>query len=441
NGGFAGSIAYMDLVAAVKAGEAGASTDTGHTANGQDGTWAKNHPGLVRDYGWRGIHLTAVVGKQLVARFYSKWPDHSYFIGCSNGGRQALMEAYRFPGDYDGIVAGAPAAVWTDLAMTMMNTVKAQEKPGAAIRRDQMALLQNEVVRQCDALDGQVDGLVADPRMCKLDVAKLACGVSNSPQCFSQGQLAALKQIYAGPRDAAGRQVAATYPPSGAEKGDPLPAFGWDGFIVGGTNGPALDEAYARGVLRDFFATPFATPETFDFTKDPARLKAALAGDLDARPQLQPFFDRGGKLIIWQGWADPAIPPDATIAFYQESLRNSGPRAKGSMRLFMVPGMQHCVGGTGAFVFGQFGAPPPGQTPDRSVGAAIQAWVEAGRQPDRLVGRRGIAALMGAPGAEKQRLLCAFPAKAVLKPGDDADRAASYDCRTAGSERAAKSSL
>lgn len=436
NGGFAGSIAYNDLAAAVRAGQAGASTDAGHQGNGFDSAWAKGHPELVRDYGWRAIHLTAVTAKQLIARFYGHGPDHAYFIGCSNGGREALMEASRFPEDYDGIVAGAPAAVWTDLAQSMISTVQAQLPPGAAIRREQMPLLQSETIQQCDALDGQVDGLIADPRKCKLDVSKLGCGANSSPQCFSPDQLAALKGIYAGARDAGGRQVAAGYPPSGSESGAPIPGFGWEDWITAGGNKPSFHQVYATGVLKDFFDEPFATPQTFDFNKDSKRLKAALSADLDAKPNLRGFFDRGGKLVIWHGWADPAIPPEATLAFYNASLKTSGPRAGDQMRLFLIPGVQHCAGGSGADVFGQISAPPAGETPERSVGAAIQAWVETGRTPDSLVGRRGLAGLMGGPatGPEKQRLLCAYPARDVLQPGADPDKASSYSCQAVSGE-------
>ena len=352
-GGFAGSIDYMTLGAAIKSGQAAASTDTGHSGNAQDSAWAKGHPERVRDYGWRAIHLTTLAAKKLVTSFYGHASAHSYFVGCSNGGRQGLMEASRFPEDYDGIVAGAPAAVWTDLALSMINAAQAQLAPGAAIRREQAPLLQDEVLRQCDALDGQVDGLIDDARQCKLDVSKLACGVSNSPQCFTAPQLTALKKIYAGPRDASGHQLTGGYLPSGSEVGTPWPPLGWEGYILTGPGGQPQGETLVSGLLKDLVQAPFATPATFDFSKDTPRLKAALASDLDAQPTLQPFFDHGGKLILWHGWADAAIPPEATLSFHQNILRSSGLRAKNSVRLFMVPGVQHCFGGTGPDMFGQ----------------------------------------------------------------------------------------
>jgi hypothetical protein len=432
-GGFAGSIDYMTLGAAVKAGQAAASTDTGHSGNAQDSAWAKGHPERVRDYGWRAIHLTTIAAKKLVTAFYGRGSNHSYFVGCSNGGRQGLMEASRFPEDYDGIVAGAPAAVWTDLALSMINAAQAQLAPGAAIRREQAHLLQDEVLKQCDALDGQVDGLVEDARQCKLEVSKLACGVSNSPQCFTEPQLTALKRIYAGPRDVSGHQLTGGYLPSGSEVGTPWPTLGWEGYILTGPGGRPQGETLVGGLLRDLVQESFATPATFDFNKDPVRLKAALASDLDAQPNLQPFFEHGGKLILWHGWADAAIPPEATLKFDQNIRRSSGSRAKDSVRLFMVPGVQHCFGGTGPDMFGQLTAPQAGETPERNMVAALQTWVESGRSPETIVGRRGIGGFMGMPATqpERQRLLCAYPAKAVLQPDGNPDQASSYTCQLA----------
>jgi feruloyl esterase len=430
-GGFAGSIDYMTLGTAVKAGQAGAATDTGHTGTMIDSAWANGHPELVRDHGWRAIHLTTVAAKKLVAAFYGRGPDRSYFVGCSGGGRQGLMEASRFPDDYDGVLAGAPAAVWTDLTMSMINQIQAQLPAGAAIRSEQAHLIQDEVIKQCDALDGQTDGLVDDPRQCKLDSSKLACGASNSPQCLSSPQLTALARIFAGPHDASGRQLTGGYLPSGSEAGVPWPTMGWEGYILTGSSGRPQGELLVGGLLKDLVQQPFATPATFDFNKDPARLRTALAADLDAKPDLRPFFKRGGKLILWHGWADAAIPPEATLKFHDAILRSSGPKANDSVRLFMVPGVQHCFGGTGPNMFGQIGAPPPGDTPDRNMVAALQAWVEGDKAPETLVGRRGLGGFMGlpAPKPERQRLLCAYPKKSVLKPGADPDQASSYGCQ------------
>ena len=430
-GGFAGAIDYFTLGLAIKAGQAGVATDTGHRGNMQEYDWAKGQPEKVRDYNWRGVHLATVAAKQLVSAFYGRGPDKSYFVGCSGGGRQGLVEAARFPADYDGIVAGAPASSFTDLAMAFTNTIQAQNAPGGAIRPEQAKLLQAEVLKQCDASDGQADGLVADPRQCRFDASALSCAKTNSPQCFSDPQIAALRRIHMGPRNAAGRQLAGGYLPSGSEAGDPAPQLGWEGFLLRGKTGKPAGEGLADGMLGALIQKPFATPASFDWERGPALLRSA-AREIDAPPNLSRFFARGGKLVIWHGLADGAIPPEITLSYHDAMLRSSGARASASTRLFMIPGMQHCFGGLGPDNFGQSGAPPWGDVPERNAVLALQDWTEGKRPaPDWLIGRRGHGGGMmgaGAPGPERQRLLCAWPKRAVLGAGQDPDKAASYSC-------------
>ena len=207
--------------------------------------------------------------------------------------------------------------------------------------------------------------------------------------------------------------------------------LGWEGYILTGPSGVPQAEGLVVGLLKDVVQRPFATPATFDFDRDPVRLKAALAADLDAKPNLRRFFDHGGKLILWHGWADGAIPPEATLKFRDELLRNSGPRAQNSVSLFMIPDVQHCFGGTGPDMFGQLSPPQPGDTPDRSMVSALQVWVEGGKSPESIVGRRGIGGFMGmrATGPERQRLLCVYPKHDVLRPGADPDKSSSYVCQ------------
>jgi feruloyl esterase len=432
-GGFAGVIDYFALGQAIKAGQVGVATNTGHTGSMQDYVWAPGHPQRVRDYSWRAIHLSTVAAKQLVAAAYGRGPDKSYFVGCSGGGRQGLVEAARFPDDYDGIVAGAPAANFTELAMALTNVAQAQLTPGAAIRPEQAPFLQAEVLKQCDGADGQADGLVADPRQCHFDTAKLSCANSSSPQCFTVPQLAALQRSHAGPRNARGKQLAAGYLPSGSEAGNPAPQLGWEGYLLLGNSGQSGGRGLAEGMLGALVQKPFATVQNFDFDRHPALLRAA-SRELDASPDLGRFFARGGKLIVWHGWADAAIPPEATLRYHADLMRLSGARAGSSARLFMVPGVQHCAGGLGPDTFGQSGAPQANDTPDRSMVAALQAWTEGKRAaPSQFVGRRGHGDMMRMMGRsesqpERQRLLCAWPGKAVLRAGQDPDQAASYTC-------------
>lgn len=429
SGGLAGYINYMDLMAGIKAGQATAGSDVGHHMLPGDASWAKGHPEKVKDYGWRGVHLTAIAAKQLIKAFYGKAPDHSYFIGCSNGGRQGLIEATRFPEDYDGIVSGAPAISLTDAALSMVNAVQAQMPAGAAIRPEQARLLQAEVLKQCDAADGQVDGLVADPRQCHFNARTLACGISNDKQCFTAPQLKALSRIHYGARDKDGKRVGWGYLPNGGEVGVPVRQFGWDGNILVGFKSEVGPETLSQGILTKLVQKPFADDKTFNFNHDPARLVAAVGADLDASPNLTRYFARGGKLILWHGWSDPLLPAEATIAYYQKALRQSGAKAANQIRLFMVPNVQHCAGGPGPDALGQIGAPSAKDSPERSVGAAIQSWVEQGRVPETIVGRRGMIMAMMHPNApQKERLICAYPKRAVLTAGGDADKAASYTC-------------
>lgn len=431
-GGFAGVIDYFTLAQGVLAGQATVATDTGHRGNMQDSSWSKGQPEAVRDYSWRAIHLSTVAAKQVVAAFYGRSADKSYFVGCSGGGRQGLVEAARFPDDYDGIVSGAPAASFTELALALVNAHQAQTLPGATMRPAQTKLLQEEVLRQCDAQDGQQDGLIDDPRQCHFDASKLLCSNSSSPQCFSDAQVGALRRLHAGPMSSAGRQLAGGYLPSGSEAGDPAPMLGWEGYLMSGGAGHSAGRGLADGMLDGLIQKPFATVASFNFDRDPARLRTA-SRELDAPPDLSRFFARGGKLIIWHGWADAAIPPEATLRYHTAMMRLSGSRAKDSVRLFMVPGVQHCFGGKGADVFGQSGAPNASETPERNMVMALQHWSEGKRPaPETFVGRRGhgggMMASAAASGPERQRLLCAWPKKAVLTTGADPDQAASYTC-------------
>ncbi|MET0341325.1 MAG: tannase/feruloyl esterase family alpha/beta hydrolase [Polyangiales bacterium] len=421
NGGFAGYVSYGDLAAAVTAGHAGASTDTGHTdPTSMDASWAQGRPERVRDYGWRAIHVTTVVAKKLIAAYYGRGPDHSYFIGCSNGGRQGLIEASRFPEDYDGIIAGAPPGHFTALGSAFISVVHAQTPKGAALRPDQMARLQSEVLKQCDARDGQADGLVSEPLRCSFDAAQLACGKNATAECFTPPQLEALATIMGGRRNRDGRTVAYGFPPSGVE-GGPL---GWGAWLTAGQEMPSGQAVFARGQLEGLVQKPTSTVETFDFEGDLQAFEDAVSADVNAEPRLRAFFARGGKLILWQGWGDGAVPAGQTLAFHDAIERDAGPLASDALRLFMVPGVQHCSGGAGPDLLGQEGATRPGATPERNLGAALEAWVERGRAPESLIGGFSSDATR-----QRERLVCAYPKRAVLNAGQDPNKGASYACR------------
>src|SRR5579863_5837563 len=352
NGGFAGMIDYSQLGAAVTKGYAATATNAGHDGSPIDATWAVGHPEKVVDFGHRGIHEMTRVAKEIVHALYGKTAQRSYFAGCSDGGREALMEAQRYPGDYDGILAGAPANNWTPLLSTAVSDTQALTVDAASfIPPAKIATIAAAVNAACDELDGVKDGILNNPRQCHFDPATIECKAGEeSDKCLTAAQVVALKKIYAGPHDAQGHEVFPGYPP-GAEEGQ----GGWVAWITG----PApLKSAMAFFGLGFYSNMVYEKPD-WDyktFTLE-AGLKAAqekTASALDAADaNLGPFKARGGKLIVYHGWNDPAITALSTVHYYENVRAKMGAQDMDSfMRLYMVPGMQHCGGGPGADYFG-----------------------------------------------------------------------------------------
>lgn len=432
NGGFAGDINYRGgLVEGVQRGYAVASTDTGHVANGLAATWALGNVDAQIDYGHRGIHLTALRAKDVIAAYYKRKPRLSIFSSCSNGGRQALMEAQRYPGDYDGIIAGAPAYDWTRLAQIFLwNGQSLTRTPQSNIPPAKLPAIQAAILDQCDALDGQKDGLIRDPRKCAFNTKALLCTGADNNQCLTPDQAEAFDRIHSGPPSSRARRIGYSF--SGAE------AFpgGWAPWISNPTN-PEMTAAgvFGLGILRYFSTMPKLGFADFDYMRDGPTLDTTLAPFLNAtNPDLSGFFGRGGKLILFHGWADAAVPPEMTIDYFNQVKAAMGGRAEQSMRLFMVPGMEHCNAGPGLNTFGQGVAPPAGTDPAEDVGAAMEAWLERSRAPDQLVGtsaKNWAAASNDRRLADVQRtgLICAFPKVSVWDGRGDPNKAASYSCR------------
>jgi hypothetical protein len=428
NGGFAGTIGYSGLAAAVQGGYAAAATDTGHKAGGTDASWAKGHPEKVVDFGWRAVHLTAVAGKALTEVFYGARPRHSYFMSCSNGGRQGLMEAQRFPEDYDGIIAGAPAYNWTGLFTGFVWNAQALSRPGAMIPAAKTPAIASAVLARCDKRDGVTDGLVSEPRQCRFDADELKCADQETSACLTTPQIAALRAIYRGPHKSDGKPIYFGFPPGGeASPGSP----GWDLWIFGPAPGASIQHAFGSNFMRYVVGLPEDwKPADFDFDRDFESVKAKTSATFDAAdPDLSRFASRGGKLILYHGWSDAAIPAQGTIAYRDQVVRSMGAgRATSFMRLFMVPGMHHCAGGAGPSDFGQNGVSSSNQDPSTNLAAALEAWVEQGRAPDQVIARQAPS-----PGtAEGQRvrtgLICGYPRRASLKRGADPAYAESYRC-------------
>ena len=423
NGGFGGAIAYSPgLVEAVQHGAAGVSTDTGHAvgspAGAEDGSWAGGHPERLKDYGYRAVHLATQSAHALISTFYGRGAEHSYFASCSNGGRQGLMEAERYPEDYDGIVAGAPAYDWTGVAADFIWNAQALRQPGAAIPVSKVPAIQAAVRNACSP----AHGFVHDPLACQFDPAVLLCQSGDSDSCLTAPQVSALEKIYAGPHESNGKAIYPGFSFSGAESGVP-PGNGWDGWMLAPPGGESHQERYPTEMLK-FFVTRLKTDtDHFNFDRDYAALKAELAPIIDAtNPDLTAFAARGGKLILWHGWADPGLPPQHTIDYYKNVRAAIGAKKTAStVRLFMVPGVQHCLGGPGPNDFGQFDAPPPASDPQTDMTAALERWVEMGHAPDSLIATHTANPFVFDPQpatADNAELLCAYPRIAVSTQGD-----------------------
>ncbi len=415
NGGYAGSISRGGLVEAVRNGYASASTDTGHKATGGvDASWALNHPEKIIDFGHRAIHLMTVQGKALATAFYGSAPKRSYFSSCSNGGRQALMEAQRYPEDYDGIIAGAPANDWIHLMTNAAkNTAATLKDPASYIPADKLPAIQAAALSACDRNDAVADGVIENPAACRFDPAVLLCKSGDAKTCLTAPQVKALQELYGGLKDAKGKQVYPGYALSGeAENG------GWAAWITG----PAPEKSALHAFSTNFFKymvynDPAWDYKTFDVAKDlPAARKMAV--HLSAtNPDLKKFHARGGKLILYHGWCDAAIPGQAVIDYYNSVVKKMGAKSTASfVRLFMVPGMQHCGAGAGPNNFGQGGA-PKGEAAS-NIAMALEQWVEKGTAPERIVAAK--------PG--RTRPLCAYPMTAKYKGTGSTDDAANFDC-------------
>jgi hypothetical protein len=422
NGGFAGSLTspYLYMRPAVAQGYAVAGTDTGHTANQMgeppSAAWALNQPELIKDYGYRANHVTAAAAKALVQAYYAKAPKRSYFQGCSDGGREALMEAQRFPDDYDGIIAGAPAYPWVKLVTGFAwNTLAAQRSADAALSPAKLSVLQDAVIKQCDKLDGVDDKLLEDPRQCKFDPASVQCpGNVDGDECLTAAQVETARRIYNGPKNPrTGAQIYTGFPP-GAE------AVQWTQWITSPT---ADQRAFATEFFRNMvFNKPDWQLTQLDFDRDLDKANAGAGAWLNAdNPDLGAFVKRGGKLISYHGWADAAIPPQSTIAYYEAVQSKLGAQTTDSfMRLYMAPGMAHCLGGPGPSDFDALGA--------------LDQWVDQQKAPTSLIAARydsDFAGLLGLPKGDplRTRPLCPYPQTAHYKGSGSIDRADSFVCR------------
>ena len=395
-GGWAGNLTLQAASEGLKKGYATMSTDAGHAATTVwDASWSSN-PEAVKDFSYRAIHEMTVAGKKVAAAYYARTPDKAYFQGCSTGGRMALMEAQRFPADYDAITAGAPVYTLQVQTSAILRN-QAFAKNGGGFSPADLKLAQDAAVNTCDAQDGVRDGLINNPRACSWDPATIQCTDAKTASCLAPAQVAALRAVYTGSRGPDG-QWAMLPMNRGGETG-------WTAFV--GTAGTGSDMSY--GALNVLF--PMAMGHPVDLARfgaaDVAALRATQFGRMydAADPNLAPFFRRGGKLILWHGESDPGPSPVGTVD-YATAVGRQVPAANQQMRLFLLPGVGHCGGGPGA-------APIP-------VLDALDSWVNGGPAPASLVGAK--------PDNSVIRPQCAWPNVAHYRGPGSPNDPASWSC-------------
>jgi feruloyl esterase len=420
-GGFAGSMARLG--ASVERGYAAASTDTGHQgSSGTDGAWALNNPPREIDYGHRGTHVTAVAAKKLTAAFFGSKPRYAYFEGCSNGGRQALMEAQRYPEDFDGIVAGDPslgALGYVRRALMYQFMLQSADRVLPAAKLD---VLSKAVLAACDTSDGLADGLIGDPRKCKFDPSLLLCKNGGGIDCLTAGQLASVKMIYSDTVLPGGRMPGF---PMGHEAG----ATGWPLWISGRTlPTPQPDDRmwfdkensptgfrFADGFFR-YMAFPQDNPDydwrQFDVQRDLPKIEKISQAISPTDASLKKFRQGGKKLLMYHGWADPAISAYGSIEYYNKVVQAAGGKQKADdfVRLFLAPGMHHCRGGPGPNDFDAL--------------SALEKWVEAGEAPAKLIATHSTDGKV-----LRTRPLCPEPQVARYTGSGSIDAAENFTCQ------------
>ncbi len=419
NGGLAGSISYAPMVKPLRQGYATCSTDTGHQRGATaDGEWASGNYERIVNFADRATHLMAQADKIILNAFYSAQPAHSYFSGCSQGGHEAMIEAQRYPADFDGIIAGDPANNWTHHYIGGHLWMMLAMDGDGYIPADKVHILADAVNEKCDALDGIKDGVLNDPRRCKFNPETLLCKGSDTSQCLTGAQVAAVQKIWSGLRTTEGQVI---YP--GLVPGGEAGPGGWASYITGDAPGKGGHARLGEPFFRFFvFDDPNWDYRTFKFNatdgfdSDIDYTDSKLAALFNAvNPDLSQFKARGGKLIHYHGWSDPDITPLNSINYDETVIAAQGGDVHGLRstvefyRLFMVPGMWHCRSGPGATDFDMI--------------EPLDKWVEKGIAPDKVIASRITNGVV-----ERTRPLCPYPQEAQWKGTGSTDDASNFVC-------------
>lgn len=383
------------------------ATDTGHDGRTEPGyTFGLDRQKSI-DYAYRAVHMTAVTAKAVANEYYGQPVQYAYWNSCSNGGRQGMLEAQRYPEDFDGIIANAP---WVDQTGFTLGAIWNQQAVAdVGLTAGKLTVLSEAVLNKCDAVDGLQDGLLDDPRQCDIEVASdvpICAAGTDSDSCLTPIQASAVQKIYDGPRDSSGARLMSGFMP-GSE-------ISWMGLVVPPTpDAIPADFNLAQGVMQYMVFQP-PRPDwdfrDFDFDRDPELLdqwsRLADATDINLRD----FRANGGKLIMTYGWSDQVLQPLMGVDYYEQAVTANGPNGEDFMRLFMLPGMTHCAGG-------------PGPDQYDSITAMID-WVEAGKSPELMIARK-----IDNGEVVRSRPLCPYPEVARYDGTGSVNEAANFSCQ------------
>ena len=398
NGGWTGSISDNTLATGMRRGYAAAMTDTGH--EGGSASFAMGHPEKVIDFGYRAVHEMAITGKALIKAFYGRDARHSYWNGCSAGGRQGLKAAQTYPEDFDAVVAGSPGLNWTGRSTQAVWIAQATHKDEAsALPRAKLAVIHEAALEACDARDGVKDGVIDEPRKCNFDPKVLECKGADAPTCLTSAQVETVRAIYSDVVNPRTKQVI-------FQRHEPGSEMGWT--TMAGPNPMGFGVDLFKYVVYQDSNWDY---KTLNFDSDIDRAYKTDSAMDAMNPDLSKFMKNGGKIIQYHGWADPQISPGSSVAYYQSVEKKMGPaKVQQSYRLFMVPGMAHCGGGDGTSTFDML--------------TALEQWVEQGKAPDRIEASR-----MRNGQTDRTRPLCPYPQVASYKGSGSTDESANFVCK------------
>jgi feruloyl esterase len=431
NGGFAGVIWYPSMVQWMDKGFAVANTDSGHAGVGAQ--WALGHPEKLIDYGHRAVHLTSHAAKTIVGAYYDRASFRSYFSGCSNGGRESLMEAQRYPDDFDGWIVGAPANDFTNFMTHILKGSQVASAMREPLSSPQLEALSQAAVAQCDAADGVKDGVIDEPLRCHFDPMELSCKGAADGKCLSKAQVEATRKLYDDARDA--KSQASLAPGLQGTRGAESGFDQWQSWITG----PLPSNGVTSSPFYQFLSENFFSYMVYENPKLDVRTVDLRQASIDGRsrtgsalnsvdPDLSAVRAAGKKIIHYHGWADPSIPAQYSVRYYEAVEKYLGRDNRDFYRLFMAPGVGHCQGGPGPDVFG--GAASGGSfDPEHDMVAALVRWVEQGQAPDRIIATKYQDGDVSKP-IVRTRPLCVYPQVARWTGKGSTDDAANFVCRS-----------